>query len=169
MSSGGSGFGVCGSEGQKAPHSRFVRAEDLEVYQLRCELYVENCLLARGWPAGERFELCSHVRRSLNFAPANMAEKHSNRHVRNKIEGVNGARTETLETIHHRYIAHRRHYLDHPAYERIRARFEPCRRMLNGLEKSLDGGCPANERRWSKKEGRDKQVPNPEPQTPNPR
>jgi four helix bundle protein len=84
---------------------RFMRVEDLEVYQKLCRLHIEVCDLSRGWPDEERYELGSRVRRSSNSAPANLAEKHSDRHARNKIEGVNRARGEALEIVHHLYMA----------------------------------------------------------------
>ena len=85
--------------------ARFMRVEDLKVYQRLCQLHIEVSQLTRTWPSEERFELGSQVRRSSNSSPANLAEKHSDRHVRNKIEGVNRTRGEALETIHHLYIA----------------------------------------------------------------
>ena len=89
----------------------YMRVEDLDVYQKLCRLHIEVCQLSRHWPADERFELTSQVRRASNSAPANLAEKHSDRHLRNKIEGVNRARGEVLETIHHLYIASLKDYL----------------------------------------------------------
>jgi hypothetical protein len=34
-----------------------------------------------------------------------LAEKHDDRHIRNKIEGINRSRGEAGETIHHLFIA----------------------------------------------------------------
>ncbi|MGA2062614.1 MAG: four helix bundle protein [Thermoguttaceae bacterium] len=83
----------------------FMRVEDLKVYQKLCQLHLEVCDLTHIWPSEEKYELGGQVRRSSNSAPANLAEKHSDRHIRNKIEGVNRARGESLETIHHLYMA----------------------------------------------------------------
>ncbi len=83
----------------------FMRVEDLDVYRKLCRLHLDVCDLARSWPGEERYELGSQIRRASNSAPANLAEKHSDRHIRNKIEGVNRARGEALETIHHLYVA----------------------------------------------------------------
>ena len=60
--------------------------EDLAVYRRLCELHLRVCELSRRWPREERFELTSQMRRSSNSAPANLAERQSERHVRNKIE-----------------------------------------------------------------------------------
>ena len=128
--------------------SSFKRIEDLEVYNKLCDLYLEVCDLTHRWPAEERYELASQVRRSANSSPANLAEKHSNRHVRNKIEGVNRARTEASETIHHLYVACRKGYINREQYETLRDRYEECIRMLNGLERTLEKHLPESERRW---------------------
>jgi four helix bundle protein len=84
--------------------AEFMRVEDLQVYQKLCQLHIEVCDLSWTWPANEKYELGSQVRRSSNSPPANLAEKHSDRHVKNKIEGANRARGEALETVHHLYV-----------------------------------------------------------------
>ena len=83
----------------------YMDVEDLDVYQKLCKLHIEVCDLSHKWPAEEKYELGSQVRRSSNSAPAQLAEKHSYRHIKNKIEGVNRSRGEAAETIHHLYMA----------------------------------------------------------------
>ena len=126
-----------------------MRVEDLDVYQKLCELHIEICNFSYGWPAEERYELGTQIRRSSNSAPANLAEKHSDRHIRNKIEGVNRARGEALETIHHLFIAKLKGYVNESEYQSFRERYEECVRMLNGLEKKLETKLPKHDRRWS--------------------
>jgi four helix bundle protein len=127
----------------------FMRVEDLEVYQKLCRLHIEMCDLSHGWPAEEKYELGGQIRRASNSAPANLAEKHSDRHIKNKIEGVNRARGEALESVHHLFIAHLKEYVGEEVYFRYRARYEECVRMLNGLERKLEQQLPPAERRWS--------------------
>lgn len=133
----------------------YLKLEDLIVYQRLCVLHLEVCRITADWPRAERFELTSQVRRSSNSAPANLAEKHSDRHVKNRIEGVNRARGETLETIHHLYIACMKGYLTEPEFRQIRARYDECIRMLNGLERSLERNMPAAQQRWPKRPATD--------------
>ena len=128
--------------------STFKRIEDLDVYNRLCDLHLEVCDVTHTWPAEEKYELGTQVRRSSNSSPANLAEKHSDRHLRNKIEGVNRARTEASETIHHLFMAKRKGYLDQTKFEALRARYEECIRMLNGLERSLEKHLPEEDRRW---------------------
>jgi len=127
---------------------KFMRVEDLEVYQKLCRLHIEICEVSHDWPGEEKYELGTQIRKSSNSSPANLAEKHSDRHVRNKIEGINRARCEALETVHHLYIAMLKGYAKQTVYESYRERYEECVRMLNGLERTLERQLPVSERRW---------------------
>jgi four helix bundle protein len=126
----------------------FFRVEDLVVYQKLCDLHIEIDDLTRKWPADERFELSSQIRRCSNSSPVNLAEKHSDRHVKNKIEGVNRARGEALETVHHLFVALRKGYIEEGAYESYRERYHECVRMLNGLERTLERQLDESQRRF---------------------
>lgn len=122
--------------------------EDLDVYQKLCRLHIEICDLSHDWPSEEKYELGSQIRRSSNSAPAQLAEKHDDRHVRNKIEGVNRSRGEAAETLHHLYMAKLKRYIDEQSYQAFRERYKECIRMLNGLEKSLEKHLSPSDRRW---------------------
>ena len=128
--------------------SDYFRVENLVVYQRLCDLHIEISDLCRTWPIEERFELAAQARRSSNSSPANLAEKHNDRHVRNRIEGVNRARGEALESVHHLYIAFRKKYLIEDAYEAIRERYLECVRMLNGLERTYEKQLDPKDRAW---------------------
>ena len=104
------------------------------------------------WPPEEKYELGSQVRRSSNSSPAQLAEKNDDRHIRNKIEGVNRSRGEAAETIHHLFIAKLKGYITEEIYLGFRDRYRECIRMLNGLEKTLEQKIPERERRWQVKE-----------------
>ncbi len=150
-----------------------MRAEDLVVYQRFCQLHLDICTLARDWPSHERFELASQIRRSSNSAPANLAERHSDRHIRNKVEGVNRARGEAMETIHHLYIARLKTYIGEELYEALRQRYLECVRMLNGMERALESQLPHAERRWPRNAApsartEEARTPAPEPRILNP-
>src|SRR5687768_14330059 len=125
-----------------------MRIEDLVVYQRLCDLHIEICHLSHSWPGDEKYELGSQIRRSSNSSPANLAEKHSDRHVKNKIEGTNRARGEALETVHHLYVAYLKQYVPLEIYEGFRDRYIECVRMLNGLERALERQLAADDRHW---------------------
>jgi len=80
----------------------YLRLENLVVYQKLCQLHIAVSAVSHRWPAEERYELGSQARRSSNSAAAQLAEKYDDRHVRNKIEGINRSRGEAAETLHHR-------------------------------------------------------------------
>ena len=94
----------------------YMDVEDLEVYQKLCKLHIDVCDLSHQWPPEEKYELGSQARRSSNSAPAQLAEKHSDRHIKNKIEGVNRSRGEAAETIHHLYMAKLKEYINEAIY-----------------------------------------------------
>ncbi len=127
----------------------YLDVEDLDVYQKLCALHIEVSKLSHRWPAEEKFELGSQVRRSSNSAPAQLAEKNDDRHIRNKIEGINRSRGEAAETIHHLFMAKLKGYVDENTYDSFKRRYKECIRMLNGLEKSLERQLPPSERRWT--------------------
>jgi four helix bundle protein len=126
----------------------YRRLEDLVVYQKRCRLHLEIGECTHRLPAEEKYELGSQARRSSNSAPAQLAEKYDDRHVRNKIEGVNRSRGEAAETVHHLYMAHLKGYETQTTYEEYRVRYQECIRMLNGMERTLEKQLPESDRRW---------------------
>src|SRR5438094_3628407 len=128
--------------------SSYKQLEDLIVYQRLCRLHIEVCKLSHLWPAEEKFELGSQARRSSNSSPAQLAEKYDDRHVRNKVEGVNRSRGEAGETIHHLFMAHLKGYETKETYEGFRERYQECIRMLNGIERKLEQYLPERDRRW---------------------
>ena len=131
----------------------YMDVEDLEVYQKLCQLHIEVCDLTHTWPREEKYELGSQARRSSNSAPAQLAEKNDDRHIRNKIEGVNRSRGEAAETIHHLFVAKLKGYITGKLYLEFKGRYKECIRMLNGLEKTLERKIPERERRWQVTEG----------------
>ena len=133
-------------QGEKA--KTYLDVEDLQVYQKLCQLHIEICDLSHAWPAEERYELGSQIRRSSNSSPAQLAEKNDDRHVKNKVEGVNRSRGEAGETIHHLFMAKLKGYIHNDVYEKYRGRYKECIRMLNGLEKSIERHLPEKDRRW---------------------
>ncbi len=131
----------------------YLDVEDLEVYQKLCRLHIEVCDLSHAWPSEEKYEIGAQIRRSSNSSPAQLAEKNDDRHVRNKIEGVNRSRGEAAETVHHLYMAKEKGYITVEVYNSYRARYKECIRMLNGLEKTLERKLPEGDRRWVVRDG----------------
>ncbi len=119
----------------------YLDVEDLEVYKRLCQLHIDVCDLTYTWPKEEKYELGSQVRRSSNSSPAQLAEKNDDRHIRNKIEGVNRSRGEAGETIHHLFMAKLKGYITDKAYQEFRDRYKECVRMLNAWRKHWNAKC----------------------------
>ena len=126
----------------------YLDVEDLEVYKKLCRLHIDVCDLTHTWPQEEKYELGSQARRSSNSAPAQLAEKNDDRHIRNKIEGVNRSRGEAAETVHHLYMAKLKDYISNSEFRKFQNRYKECIRMLNGLERTLERKVPQKDRRW---------------------
>lgn len=113
--------------------------EDLVVYQRLLALVFEVHEISLSFPKFELYELGSQVRRSSNSGPANLAEGWNNRHTTIYLEGINRALAEVQETRHHLTVAHGKKYLTTEQYRSLLGRYEECRMMLKGLERSLAG------------------------------
>jgi len=61
---------------------------------------------------------------SLLKQRAQLAEKNDDRHIRNKIKGVNRNRSEAAETIHHLLMAKLKGYITEKVYLEIRDRYK---------------------------------------------
>ena len=126
----------------------YLDVEDLAVYKKLCQLHIEVCALTHRWPKEEQYELGAQARRASNSSPAQLAEKNDDRHVRNKVEGVNRSRGEAAETVHHLFMARLKGHITEETYLRFRERYRECTRMLNGLERTLERKLPESERCW---------------------
>ncbi len=113
--------------------------EDLTVYQRLYELVLEVHKASLSFPKFELYELGSQLRRSSNSAPANLAEGWSNKHIKMYLEGINRALAEVRETRHHLKVAHGKGYFTDESLRSFLGRYEECRPMLRGLERSLAG------------------------------
>ncbi len=112
-----------------------------------CQLHIDASLLTHAWPPEEKYELGEQAKRSSNSAPAQLAEKNDDRHIRKRIEGANRSRDEASETIHHLFMAHLKGYVNEDLYFDFKKRYKECIRMLNGLEKFLERTVPDKEKR----------------------
>jgi len=111
--------------------------KDLEVYKKLCKLNHEIYELTLSFPAFEKYELGSQLRRAANSAPANLAEGWNNKHINIYLEGINRALGEIRETEHHLSVALGRNYLIKEKVDYLLAEYSECGRMLKGLERSL--------------------------------
>jgi len=92
--------------GSAAPPTMVVHAirlgrQPVNVYQKLCRLHLEMCDIHREWPSEERYELGFPIQRSSNRPTSQRAEKNNDRHLKNKIAGINRSRGEAGETLHY--------------------------------------------------------------------
>ncbi len=112
--------------------------KDLEVYKKLYKLNHEIYELTLTFPAFEKYELGSQLRKAANSAPANVAEGWNNKHINIYLEGINRALSEIHETEHHLSAASQRKYLKEEKYKYFIQGYEECGRMLKGLSRSLE-------------------------------
>jgi len=124
--------------------------ENLRVYNLLCDLHLSIWDKTQFWPREERFELTSQVLRSSNSSPAQLAEKNSDRHAKNRIEGVNRSRGEAGESVHHPFIARKKGYISEKVFTDFKSRYGECIRMRNGLEKNLEATLPDSQQKFAR-------------------
>jgi len=116
---------------------RIESFRDLEVYKKLCKLNHEIYELTLSFPAFEKYELGSQLRRAANSSPANLAEGWNNKHINIYLEGINRALGEMRETEHHLSVALQREYLTKESMDYFIKEYSECGRMLKGLERSL--------------------------------
>ncbi len=121
----------------KSTEKKIQNIGDLKVYQKLCKLTIETHRLTLTFPRFELYELGSQLRRSSNSAPANLAEGFNNKHINIYLEGISRAQGEVRETKHHLEMAYKKGYLNEERLNDFLNRYEECKRMLIGLEKSL--------------------------------
>jgi len=63
-------------------------------------------------------------------------------------EGVNRARGEAQEALHHLYIAQLKGYITTAVCCHYRDEYMECVRMLDGIERTVENHVPASDRRW---------------------
>jgi len=117
---------------------KFNSVEDLEVYNKLFHLEIEVHDLTLTFPKFELFELDSQLRRSLNSAPANLAEGFNNKHTNIYLEGISRAQGEIRETIHHLKISFQKKYTNQEKLNYFLKEYDVCGRMLTNLGKSLN-------------------------------
>jgi four helix bundle protein len=110
------------------PHQKLV------AWQRADNLFVEiHRTTLRCFPAHEKFELGSQIRRSAYSVPANIVEGTSRDTEREKLRFYNVASASLSETGYGLHAAHRLGYLDDTHYEQLEAQVRAVAAPLNGL------------------------------------
>ena len=111
--------------------------KDMIVWQRSIELVVECYDFTRSFPAGERFNLTSQIRRAAVSIPSNIAEGQGRSHRKELLHHISISRgsLQELETLV--IIAERLGYAAAEDLKRARELCDEVGRMLAGLRRSL--------------------------------
>ena len=111
------------------------RFEKLEVYQLARRYRVEIKKLCLTFPADEKFELISQIRRSSSSIATNLAEGSGRSTGNDQAYFSNIAYSSALETIDHLIYAFDMEYISEEVYSGLRVKLDEIINKLNSLYK----------------------------------
>ena len=101
------------------------------------ELAVEARAIARRFPAIERFDLASQMRRAASSVPANIAEANGRHHRGDQVRFLSVARGSLMELDTHLEIAVRSGYVREPDLAKARALIDNVSLLLARLSRSV--------------------------------
>lgn len=111
------------------------RFEKLKVYQLARKFRVEIKKLTFKFPADEKFELTSQIRRSSSSIATNLAEGSGRATNNDQAYFSNIAYSSALETIDHLIYAYDMEYISEEVYSDMRIKLDEIINKVNSLYK----------------------------------
>jgi four helix bundle protein len=114
---------------------------DLKVWQKAMDLAVASYAVTRSFPAFETYGLANQIRRAASSIPANIAEGHGRRYLREYLQHLSIARGSLMELETHVILARRLTYLEEKEASLLLGRTAEVSRVLSGLNQAL--------RRWT--------------------
>ncbi len=111
--------------------------QELNCWKLSAEIRREVSVLIKSFPADEKFELCSQMRRASRSATNNIAEGFGRYHYQEFIRFCRISRASLLELIDHLLIAHEEGYISEAVANELKAKIEKCVALINGFVKYL--------------------------------
>jgi four helix bundle protein len=109
--------------------------EKLDVYQLARKFRVDIKKLTLSFPADEKFELTSQIRRSSSSIATNLAEGSGRASGKDQAHFTNISFSSALETIDHLAYAFDMAYLQEGLYVTLRQKLDEIINKLNALYK----------------------------------
>lgn len=106
--------------------------EDLECWKAARKLRRSISKLIKSFPADEKYDLCSQIRRSSRSIGANIAEGYGRYHFQENIQFCRHARGSLTETLDHVIVALDEGYIDLEESQKYRILIKDCHRLLNG-------------------------------------
>lgn len=109
--------------------------EKLEVYQNSLQLSVKIRKIAAKFPAHERYELTSQLKRAVDSIGANIGEGAGRASNLDQAHFTNVSFSSGLEVIHHLNLAQLLEYMELETYESLRENLDLILNQLNALYK----------------------------------
>jgi len=116
---------------------KYLKVEDIPVYNLAHELVLEIYKLTYKFPKSEIFGLISQLRRSSSSIPANIAEGFYRNSTKELIQFLYNARGSVGETIYHLKLAYDLKYISKKEFDVLTNSYNVVGMQLNGWIKSL--------------------------------
>lgn len=113
------------------------RFEQLEIYQLACDIVIDNYCYTRKFPVEERYALVSQMNRAAVSIPSNIAEGVSRHSRKEQINFVNIAYASLMELICQVNIACRLGYIDESQKSDFYAKAKNLAIKMNNFTKHL--------------------------------
>lgn len=106
---------------------------ELECWKEARSLKKEISVLAKTFPAHEKYDLVSQIKRSSRSVTANIAEGHGRFHYQGNIQFCRQARGSLTETLDHLITAFDEEYIDQSTLDQFQQKLEKCLKILNGF------------------------------------
>ena len=114
------------------------RHRDLIAWQRADDLFVELHLLStRSFPAFERFELGSQLRKAAYSVPANIVEGFARRHRRDRLHFLNISEASLAEAGYCVHVCRRLNYISQEQLEHLERQLAGVGAPLSGLVRSI--------------------------------
>ena len=114
------------------------RHRDLIAWQRADDLFVELHLLStKSFPAFERFELGSQLRKAAYSVPANIVEGFARRHRRDRLHFLNISEASLAEAGYCVHVSRRLNYISQEQLEHLERQLAGVGAPLSGLVRSI--------------------------------
>jgi four helix bundle protein len=111
--------------------------DDLEIYQLSLDLADRIYDLTADFPAEEKFNVISQLRRASTSIGANIAEGFGRFHYKENIQFCRQARGSLSETKHFMIFSKKRKYIPEEIYEQFTANYKKLQIKINNYINSI--------------------------------
>jgi four helix bundle protein len=117
---------------------KILNPEDLSVFQKAHQLTLELYKVTKNFPASEKWDLTSQIRRAAASIGANLLEGSYRNNSREYRQFAGIANGSAGELKYHLLLGHDLEYIDDAQYKGLRSECDEISKMLRGLIRSLE-------------------------------